>query len=138
MFVPIHGLLCHSTVLHGRAKTNVIWRRRGNFALYFSSHDLVHQHQCIQGIISVFVVLILVIGGVVAAAVVLLKRKVRNECFWSLLARTQFLHVVICSQDQETRRYVDSVVSSYLPMEDGNDDEEEEGTHSFPYSLHPD
>ena len=28
------------------------------------------------------------------------------------------------TQDQETRRYVDSVVSSYLPMADENDEEE--------------
>merc|ERR1719362_865087 len=55
----------------------------------------------IGGVAAVFVVLLLVVGGVVAAAVILLKKK-----------------------DQETRRYVDSVVSSYLPMADENDEEE--------------
>ena len=51
--------------------------------------------------------------------------------------RKPVLRVIVCSflvvlvtftQDEDTRRYVDSVVSSYLPMEDenGNDDEEED------------
>merc|ERR1711934_1103733 len=57
----------------------------------------------IGGVAAVFVVLLLVVGGVVAAAVILLKKK-----------------------DQETRRYVDSVVSSYLPMADENDEEQEQ------------
>lgn len=59
------------------------------------------------GIVAVFVVLLLVIAGVVAAALIILKKK-----------------------DQETRQYVDSVVSSYLPMDDegGQDGESEKAS----------
>jgi len=59
----------------------------------------------VGAIVAGFIVLFLVIGVVVAVAVMMLKKK-----------------------DQETRRYVDSVVSSYLPMKDDNEDEEEDKT----------
>ena len=72
---------------------------------------------------AVFIVLLLVIGGVVAAAVILLKKKVRILIIFcpNIVLNTCLLTF---TQDQETRRYVDSVVSSYLPMEDNDDDEE--------------
>lgn len=59
----------------------------------------------VGGVVAVFIILLLVIGAVVAVAIILLKRK-----------------------DQETRRYVDSVVSSYLPMDDKHDDEDEQAS----------
>ena len=58
-----------------------------------------------------------------AAAVILLKKKVRILIIFcpNIVLNTCLLTF---TQDQETRRYVDSVVSSYLPMEDNNDDDE--------------
>jgi len=68
------------------------------------SHGITQvKNGVIGGVVAVFIVLLLVVGGVVAAAVIMLKKK-----------------------DQETRRYVDSVVSSYLPMADENDEEQEQ------------
>jgi len=57
-----------------------------------------------QGIVAGFIVLFVVIAGVVAGALFLLKKK-----------------------ERETRQYVDSVVSNYLPMKD-EDDGDEAGT----------
>jgi len=57
----------------------------------------------VAGIVAVFVILVFVIAAVVIVAVLTLQKK-----------------------DQETRRYVDSVVSSYLPMEDEDDGGEDE------------
>merc|ERR1712187_755634 len=62
----------------------------------------------IAGIAAVFVILILVIAAVVIVAVLTLQKK-----------------------DQETRRYVDSVVSSYLPMEDEDDGEGDDETETL-------
>ena len=79
---------------------------------------------------AVFIVLLLVVGGVVAAAVILLKKKVRILiifCPYIVLPKYYILYILLTfTQDQETRRYVDSVVSSYLPMADENDEEQEQ------------
>jgi hypothetical protein len=59
----------------------------------------------VGAMVSGFIVVFLVIGAVIAVALILLKKK-----------------------DQENRQYVDSVVSSYLPMKDDNEDEEDDKT----------
>ena len=86
----------------------------------------MHSNRRFQGVAAVFIVLLLVIGVVVAVAVILLKKKVQmyTVSFLTLCLTHVFVEIQNM-QDQETRRYVDSVVSSYLPMEDDKDDDEE-------------
>lgn len=64
----------------------------------------------VGGVVGGFVVFFILIGVAVGAVMYILKKK-----------------------DEDTRRYVDSVVSSYLPMEDedGNDDEDAEETSTL-------
>ena len=66
-----------------------------------------------------------------AAAVIMLKKKVQILiifCSYIVLPKQYYILYILLTftQDQETRRYVDSVVSSYLPMADENDEEQEQ------------